>query len=121
MSEEKYYIPITVHRYPFDDTLSYETSDQYLQFVFATLDKGIIKEIIKKKLMETNVAETIKMIDKINEKVSWARASVELYDINVFLSKEEFIQLISETIKVLRARANFLEEYKEYVSKVMNK
>ena len=118
MSEEEYYIPITVRRYPFDaDAISYE-GDKILEIVIPNLSKTALEEIIKKKLMETRVAETIKMIDAINEKVSWTRASVELYDTHVYLSKEEFIQLISKTIEVLRARANFLEEY---VSKVMNK
>jgi len=121
MSDEEYYIPITVRRYPFDaDVISYE-GDKILEIVIPNLSKTALEEIIKKKLMERHgVAEIIKMIDAINEK-GYARASVELYDINVYLSKEEFVQLLNETIRTLRAKANFLEEHKEYFSKVMSK
>ena len=118
VSEEEYYIPIAVRRYPFDaDAFSYELNDPILATV---LDEAVLEEIIKKKLMETNVAEIIKTVDMINES-GRARASVELYDINVYLSKEEFAQLLNETIRTLRAKANFLEEHKEYILKVLSK
>jgi len=116
MSNE-WYCMIRVKRYPFTirEGPAYETCFEAFDMLLdrvATAD-----EIVRKKLLEMpDVAEIINFVDFINSK-DWAEASVELSDVEVWLSKDEWIKLVTETINALKARISILEEHLKNLEK----
>jgi hypothetical protein len=108
---------IRVKRYPFTsrEGPAYETCFEAFDML---LDRvATVDEIVKKKLLEIpDVAKVITFVDLVNSK-DWAEASVELSDVEIWLSKDEWIKLVTETINTLKARISILEEHLKNLEK----
>ena len=112
MSERIY--RITVYRYPFnkDDDLPYETELE----AYNTLTDRVTSadELIREKLLEDPYAsKVIKLVDEINDK-PWAMANeILLAGVELYLTRDEWKKIITETIKAYKTRIKILEEYLE--------
>jgi hypothetical protein len=108
---------ITVYRYPFDkdDDLPYEPYETELE-AYNTLTDRVTSadELIREKLLEDPYAsKVIKLVDEINTK-PWARANeILLAGIELYLTRDEWKKIITETIKAYKTRIKILEEYLE--------
>jgi hypothetical protein len=108
---------VTVYRYPFDkdDDPPYEPYETELE-AYNTLTDRVTSadELIREKLLEDPYAsKVIKLVDEINSK-PWARANeILLAGIELYLTRDEWKKIITETIKAYKTRIKILEEYLE--------
>jgi hypothetical protein len=110
MSERKY--RVTVYRYPFnkDDDLPYETELEAYNMLTDRVTSA--DELIREKLLEDPYAsKVIKLVDEINDK-PWAMANeILLAGVELYLTRDEWKKIVTETIKAYKTRIKILEEH----------
>jgi hypothetical protein len=102
---------IRVRRYPIEAAVEPALESCFEPLNPLLLQMPRIVGFIKRKLLEDGeLADTVRLFDELNRR-GWLRADAEFYDIEVYLTKEEWREVVRMAVDELRSCLAALEEH----------